>query len=84
MTWLEQPWITKLNKAQLEAIYSVFYNLAEAVFELNARPDGERTCEAAVRKTVRYMNHMPWYEHMSLWLTKNVGFIPLSSTVSWQ
>lgn len=62
LTWLEEPWLTNLTVEQLEAIYSVLFNLAEEVFKLNAFPDGEKTCEAAVQKTVRFMNHMPWYE----------------------
>lgn len=65
VTWLEEPWLTGLDTTQLEAIYSVLYNLAEAVFELNACPDGKRTCEAAVRKIVRFMNQTR-YKHMCL------------------
>ncbi|KWU42056.1 hypothetical protein RHOSPDRAFT_27214 [Rhodotorula sp. JG-1b] len=51
-TWLEDPWLTNPTVEQLEAMYSALFNLAEKVFKLNAFPDGEKTCEAAVQKTL--------------------------------
>lgn len=51
--WLSEPWIATLNTAQLDAIYSVLYSLAQQVFELNAQRKSGDTCQPAVETTVR-------------------------------
>lgn len=50
--WLYEDWSKGLNKAQLEAIYSVLYDVAFNAFKLNACPTEGQTCEQAVRETV--------------------------------
>jgi hypothetical protein len=47
LEWLGESWITGLTDIQLEAIYSVLFNLGEEIFQLNAHPDGKQTCEGA-------------------------------------
>lgn len=64
LEWLGKSWITGLTDIQLEAIYSVLFNLAEDIFQLNAHPDGKQTCEGAVMTTVRLMNSMPRCRHV--------------------
>lgn len=51
--WLFGDWSKKLNMAQLEAIYSVLYDVAFNAFKLNVCPIEGQTCEQAVRETVR-------------------------------
>ena len=51
--WLYEDWSKTLSNGQLEAIYSVLYDVAFHAFRLNACPIEGQTCEAAVRATVR-------------------------------
>lgn len=57
--WLSKPWITEVNDAQFEAIYTVLYDLAEEVFELNASRKRGDTCQAAVKAAVRVPFDIP-------------------------
>lgn len=57
--WLSKPWITEVNGTQFEAIYTVLYDLAEEVFELNASRKRGDTCQAAVEAAVRVPFDIP-------------------------
>lgn len=50
--WLYEDWSKGLSEAQLEAIYSVLYDVAFNAFRLNVCPQTGQTCEQAVRETV--------------------------------
>lgn len=57
--WLYEDWSKTLSKGQLEAIYSVLYEVAFKAFRLNVCPIEGQTCEAAVRATVRAFRPVP-------------------------
>ncbi|KAG0655409.1 hypothetical protein C6P46_001006 [Rhodotorula mucilaginosa] len=86
--WLYEDWSKGLSEAQLEAIYSVLYDVAFNAFRLNVCPQTGQTCEQAVRETLSVTpeavydraNRKLWFSEPKVTLVSPCFFVAATGT----